>query len=52
MKLLVHTAILMLCMVAYGRFQLQFKDGTKLDGWFSTVYVKTPFGWKALLTHT
>jgi ketosteroid isomerase-like protein len=38
--------------MAYGRFQLQFKDGTRLDGWFSTVYVKTPFGWKALLTHT
>jgi ketosteroid isomerase-like protein len=38
--------------MAYGRFRLQFKDGTKLDGWFSTVYVKTPFGWKALLTHT
>jgi ketosteroid isomerase-like protein len=38
--------------MAYGRFQLRFKDGTRLDGWFSTAYVKTPFGWKALLTHT
>jgi len=38
--------------LAYGHMRLVFKDGTKLDTWFSTVYVKTPFGWKALLTHT
>ena len=37
--------------MAYGRLSLKFKDGSALDGWFSTVYVKTPFGWKALLTH-
>lgn len=38
--------------LAYGHMRLIFKDGTKLDTWFSTVYLKTPFGWKALLTHT
>ena len=37
--------------LSYGRLDLQFKDGSSLQGWFSTVYVKTPFGWKALLTH-
>lgn len=37
--------------VAYGRTRLVFKDGTELGGMFSTVYVNTPFGWKALLTH-
>ncbi len=38
--------------VAYGRTTLTFKDGSSLEAWFSTVFVKTPFGWKALLTHT
>jgi len=38
--------------LAYGRVRLVFKDGTKLESWFSTLYLKTPFGWKALLTHT
>lgn len=38
--------------LAYGHMRLVFKDGTRLDTWFSTVYLKTPFGWKALLTHT
>lgn len=37
--------------LAYGRMQLRFKDGSSLESWFSTVYVKTPFGWKAILTH-
>jgi len=37
--------------LAYGHLKLAFKDGTELDTWFSTVYVKTPFGWKALMTH-
>jgi ketosteroid isomerase-like protein len=37
--------------MAYGRMRLQFKDGSELDSWFSTVYSKTPFGWKAVLTH-
>jgi ketosteroid isomerase-like protein len=37
--------------LAYGQMQLQFKDGSSLESWFSTVYAKTPFGWKAILTH-
>jgi len=37
--------------MARGKVQLKFKDGSSFDSWFSTVYVKTPFGWKALLTH-
>ena len=37
--------------MAYGHMRLKFKDGTELDSWFNTVYVKTPFGWKALLNH-
>jgi hypothetical protein len=37
--------------LAYGRSRLVFQDGTELGSVFSTVYVKTPFGWKALLTH-
>ena len=37
--------------MAYGSIRLGFKDGSKLESWFSTVYVKTPFGWKAILTH-
>lgn len=37
--------------LAYGQMQLQFKDGSSLESWFSTVYEKTPFGWKAILTH-
>ena len=36
--------------VAYGRVSLDFKDDSTLESWFTTVYVKTPFGWKALLT--
>jgi hypothetical protein len=30
---------------------LRFKDSSSIDGWFSTVFVNTPFGWKALVTH-
>lgn len=36
--------------LAYGQLALKFKDGSSLDAWFTTVYAKTPFGWKALLT--
>lgn len=38
--------------VAYGRTTLSFKDGSLLEAWFTTVFVKTPFGWKALITHS
>jgi len=37
--------------LAYGQMRLQFKDGSSIETWFSTVYAKTPFGWKAILTH-
>jgi hypothetical protein len=37
--------------LAWGELRLAFKDGSSIDSWFSTVYVKTPFGWKAVLTH-
>ena len=37
--------------LAYGHVRLRFRDGTELDNWFSTVYVKTPFGWKAMFSH-
>ena len=37
--------------LAYGQMRLQFKDGSSIESWFSTVYGKTPFGWKAILTH-
>lgn len=37
--------------LAYGSLRLRFRDGSSLDGWFSTLFVNTPFGWKALLTH-
>ena len=36
--------------VAYGISRLQFDDGSAITSWFSTIYVKTPFGWKAVLT--
>jgi ketosteroid isomerase-like protein len=36
--------------MAYGRVSLKFRDDSTLESWFTTVYVKTPFGWKALLT--
>jgi ketosteroid isomerase-like protein len=36
--------------MAYGFRKLSFKDGSALDGWFTTIFEKTPFGWKALLT--
>lgn len=36
--------------MAYGKLSLAFEDGSSLDSWFTTVYVNTPFGWKALLT--
>ncbi len=36
--------------VAYGQSTLAFEDGSSLKNWFTTVYVNTPFGWKALLT--
>ena len=37
--------------MAYGRSSLKFSDGTEFSTYFSTVYIKTPFGWKAILTH-
>jgi len=37
--------------MAYGRSSLKFSDSTELNSLFTTVYVKTPFGWKAILTH-
>jgi len=37
--------------MAYGEIKLKFKDGSAITSWFTTVYVKTPFGWKAILTH-
>lgn len=36
--------------VAYGYSSLKFKDGSAFERWFTTVYEKTPFGWKAILT--
>ena len=36
--------------MAWGQTKLEFEDGSALDSWFTTIYVKTPFGWKALLT--
>lgn len=36
---------------AYGKLSLTFKDGSAFNSWFTSVYVKTPFGWKAILTH-
>jgi len=36
--------------LAYGHASLKFKDGSSLETFFTTVYVKTPFGWKALVT--
>lgn len=36
--------------MAYGHMALSFQDGSSIDRWFTTVYVKTPFGWKAVLT--
>jgi ketosteroid isomerase-like protein len=37
--------------LAYGRLSLRFKDGSAIETWFSTTFVNTPFGWKALVTH-
>jgi len=37
--------------MAYGRSRLRFGDETDVSTYFSTVFVKTPFGWKAILTH-
>lgn len=36
--------------VAWGNSSLQFEDGSALNSRFSTVFEKTPMGWKALLT--
>ena len=38
--------------MAWGQMKLEFEDGSALESWFTTVYVKTPFGWKALLTRS
>ncbi len=37
--------------LVWGRTHLRFKDGTELGGRFSSVYEKTPFGWKELFSH-
>jgi hypothetical protein len=37
--------------MAYGELTLKFKDGSAINTWFTTIYEKTPFGWKAILTH-
>jgi ketosteroid isomerase-like protein len=37
--------------MAYGRSSLKFEDKTEFGTYFSTIYVKTPFGWKAILGH-
>lgn len=37
--------------MAYGQFSLTFEDGSTISTWFTTIYVKTPFGWKAMLAH-
>jgi hypothetical protein len=37
--------------MAYGRSSHKFKDKTEVSTYISTIYVKTPFGWKAILTH-
>jgi ketosteroid isomerase-like protein len=37
--------------LAWGQVRLAFKDGSSIESWFSSVYAKTPFGWKAILTH-
>jgi hypothetical protein len=37
--------------LAYGEVRLKFRDGSSIDNPFSTVYARTPFGWKAVLTH-
>lgn len=36
--------------MAYGYRNLKFKDGSALSSWFTTIFEKTPFGWKAILT--
>lgn len=37
--------------LVWGRSMLRFKDGTEMGGPFSSVYKKTPFGWKVVFTH-
>lgn len=37
--------------MAYGQLNLKFKDGSAITAWFTTIYRKTPFGWKAILSH-
>jgi hypothetical protein len=36
--------------MAYGLMELSFDDGSAIGNWFTTIYKKTPFGWKAILT--
>lgn len=38
--------------LAYAHSSLEFKDGSSLNTWFTTVFRKTPFGWKAILTQS
>jgi ketosteroid isomerase-like protein len=37
--------------LVYGKSGLKFKDGTEISSMFSSIYLKTPFGWKAIFTH-
>lgn len=37
--------------LAWGRTRLSFKDGTEFRSRFSSIYKKTPFGWKVVFTH-
>ena len=37
--------------MVWGKSKLKFKDNTELNNIFSSVYVKTPFGWRVILTH-
>lgn len=36
--------------MVYAFSVLKFKDGSAFERWFTTIYEKTPFGWKAVLT--
>ena len=37
--------------MVWGKSQLKFADKTELNNIFSSVYVKTPFGWRVVFTH-
>ena len=37
--------------LAYGQATLRFKNGTETSVWFTSVYLRTPDGWKAVHDH-